>query len=91
MLEQDNQKLTNEKEYFDWELRKLREDFAKFRETALGEEDSEMVLRQTLLRLTYESDQYKRACERLKEQLRKQREWVAGGMSTNRSLNQGQN
>ena len=56
MLEQDNQKLSNEKEYFDWELRKLREDFAKFRETALGEEDSEMVLRQTLLRLTYESD-----------------------------------
>jgi len=67
LLEQDNQKLLNEKEYFDWELRKLREDFAKFREATLGDEDSEVILRQQLLRLTYESDQYKRACERLKE------------------------
>jgi hypothetical protein len=58
----------------------------KFRDTQHGDTDSEMILRQQLLRLTYENDQYKRACERLKEQMRKNRDWVAGGMSTNRSL-----
>ena len=45
MLEHDNAKLMNEKDYFDWELKKLREDFARFRSEHLNDEESETVLR----------------------------------------------